>query len=118
MPYPGEAAFAREPKSLPRNRPCRTPLIALLLLLGGANRPNEALRPHASRAGGDNERRGLAECASSAAAFGSVGVLVALAQSEHVGTDHPARQSLCPRRVALWVVLLRCVARSRACASR
>ena len=34
----------------------------------------------------NDERRGFAECASSAAAFGSVGVLVALAQSEHVGT--------------------------------
>ena len=53
-----------------------------------------------------NERRGLAECASSAAAFGSVGVLVALARSENVGTTTLLASRYALGAVALWVVLL------------
>jgi drug/metabolite transporter (DMT)-like permease len=53
-----------------------------------------------------NERRGLAECASSAAAFGSVGVLVALAQSEHVGTTTLLASRYALGAIALWVALL------------
>ena len=53
-----------------------------------------------------NERRGLAECASSAAAFGSVGVLVALARSEHVGTTTLLASRYALGAVALWVALL------------
>jgi drug/metabolite transporter (DMT)-like permease len=53
-----------------------------------------------------NERRGLAECASSAAAFGSVGVLVALAQHEHVGTTTLLASRYALGAIALWLVLL------------
>jgi drug/metabolite transporter (DMT)-like permease len=53
-----------------------------------------------------NERRGLAECASSAAAFGSVGVLVALARSEHVGTTTLLATRYALGALALWAVLL------------
>ena len=53
-----------------------------------------------------NERRGLAECASSAAAFGSVGVLVALAQREHVGTTTLLASRYALGALALWVALL------------
>jgi drug/metabolite transporter (DMT)-like permease len=53
-----------------------------------------------------NERRGLAECASSAAAFGSVGVLVALAQREHVGTTTLLAGRYALGAIALWVALL------------
>jgi drug/metabolite transporter (DMT)-like permease len=53
-----------------------------------------------------NERRGLAECASSAAAFGSVGVLVALAQREHVGTTTLLASRYALGATALWLVLL------------
>ena len=54
----------------------------------------------------NNERRGLAECASSAAAFGSVGVLVALAQREHVGTTTLLASRYALGALALWLVLL------------
>ena len=47
MPYPGEVSFARELKPLTEEPAMPNALITLLLLLGGANRPNEALRPHA-----------------------------------------------------------------------
>ena len=53
-----------------------------------------------------SERRGLAECASSAAAFGSVGVLVALAQHEHVGTTTLLASRYALGAIALWLVLL------------
>lgn len=53
-----------------------------------------------------NERRGLAECASSAAAFGSVGVLLALAQSERVGTTTLLASRYALGAIALWVALL------------
>ena len=53
-----------------------------------------------------NERRGLAECASSAAAFGSVGVLVALAQREHVGTTTLLASRYALGAIALWLVLI------------
>ena len=53
-----------------------------------------------------NERRGFAECASSAAAFGSVGVLVALAQREHVGTTTLLASRYALGALALWVALL------------
>jgi drug/metabolite transporter (DMT)-like permease len=53
-----------------------------------------------------NERRGFAECASSAAAFGSVGVLVALAQREHVGTTTLLASRYAIGAIALWVALL------------
>jgi len=53
-----------------------------------------------------NERRGLAECASSAAAFGSVGVLIALAQREHVGTTTLLASRYALGAIALWVALL------------
>jgi drug/metabolite transporter (DMT)-like permease len=54
----------------------------------------------------NNERRGLAECAGSAAAFGSVGVLVALAQHEHVGTTTLLASRYALGAIALWLVLL------------
>jgi hypothetical protein len=47
LPYPGEAFLARELKPFTLGTAMPNALIALLLLLGGANRPNEALRPHA-----------------------------------------------------------------------
>ena len=47
MPYPGEVSFARELKPRTEEPAMPNALITLLLLLGGANRPNEALRPHA-----------------------------------------------------------------------
>ena len=53
-----------------------------------------------------NERRGLAECASSAAAFGSVGVLIAVAQREHVGTTTLLASRYALGAIALWVALL------------
>ncbi len=53
-----------------------------------------------------SERRGLAECASSAAAFGSVGVLVALAQHERVGTTTLLASRYALGAIALWLVLL------------
>ncbi len=53
-----------------------------------------------------SERRGLAECASSAAAFGSVGVLVALAQHEHIGTTTLLASRYALGAIALWLVLL------------
>jgi len=53
-----------------------------------------------------NERRGLAECASSAAAFGSVGVLVALAQHERVGTTTLLASRYALGAIALWLILL------------
>jgi drug/metabolite transporter (DMT)-like permease len=52
------------------------------------------------------ERRGLAECAGSAAAFGSVGVLVALAQREHVATTTLLASRYALGALALWLVLL------------
>jgi drug/metabolite transporter (DMT)-like permease len=54
----------------------------------------------------NQERRGLAECASSAAAFGSVGVLVALAQREHVGTTTLLASRYALGAIALWLALL------------
>jgi drug/metabolite transporter (DMT)-like permease len=53
-----------------------------------------------------NERRGLAECASSAAAFGSVGVLVALAQHERVGTTTLLASRYSLGAIALWIALI------------
>ena len=53
-----------------------------------------------------SERRGLAECASSAAAFGSVGVLVALAQHERVGTTTLLGSRYALGAITLWLVLL------------
>ena len=53
-----------------------------------------------------SERRGLAECASSAAAFGSVGVLVALAQHERVGTTTLLASRYALGAITLWLVLL------------
>ena len=52
------------------------------------------------------ERRGLAECASSAAAFGSVGVLVALAQHEHIGTTTLLASRYVLGAIALWIALI------------
>jgi drug/metabolite transporter (DMT)-like permease len=52
------------------------------------------------------ERRGLAECASSAAAFGSVGVLVALAQHERIGTTTLLASRYVLGAIALWVALI------------
>jgi drug/metabolite transporter (DMT)-like permease len=54
----------------------------------------------------NQERRGLAECAGSAAAFGSVGVLVALAQREHVGTTTLLASRYALGAIALWLALL------------
>ena len=82
------------------------PLIALLLLLGGANRPNDALRPQRRPTTVSDERRGLAECASSAAAFGSVGILVALAQHERVGTTTLLASRYALGAIALWIALI------------
>jgi drug/metabolite transporter (DMT)-like permease len=53
-----------------------------------------------------SERRGLAECASSAAAFGSVGVLVAAAQREHVGTTTLLASRYALGAIALWIAVL------------
>jgi drug/metabolite transporter (DMT)-like permease len=54
----------------------------------------------------NDERRGLAECAGSAAAFGSVGVLVAVARHEHVGTTTLLASRYAIGAIALWIVLL------------
>ena len=54
----------------------------------------------------NQERRGLAECAGSAAAFGSVGVLVAVAQSQHVGTTTLLASRYALGAIALWLALL------------
>jgi drug/metabolite transporter (DMT)-like permease len=54
----------------------------------------------------NQERRGLAECAGSAAAFGSVGVLVAVAQREHVGTTTLLASRYALGAIALWLALL------------
>jgi drug/metabolite transporter (DMT)-like permease len=54
----------------------------------------------------NEEKRGLAECASSAAAFGSVGVLVALAQSEHVGTTTLLASRYALGAIVLWLAVL------------
>lgn len=54
----------------------------------------------------NQERRGLAECAGSAAAFGSVGVLVAIAQREHVGTTTLLASRYALGAIALWAALL------------
>ena len=54
----------------------------------------------------NEERRGLAECAGSAAAFGSVGVLVAIARHEHVATTTLLASRYAIGAIALWVVLL------------
>jgi drug/metabolite transporter (DMT)-like permease len=54
----------------------------------------------------NDERRGLAECAGSAAAFGSVGVLVAVARHEHVGTATLLASRYAIGAIALWLVLL------------
>jgi drug/metabolite transporter (DMT)-like permease len=52
------------------------------------------------------ERRGLAECASSAAAFGSVGVLIALAQHERIGTTTLLASRYLLGAIALWIALI------------
>jgi drug/metabolite transporter (DMT)-like permease len=52
------------------------------------------------------ERRGLAECAGSAAAFGSVGVLVAVARHEHVGTATLLASRYALGAIVLWLVVL------------
>jgi drug/metabolite transporter (DMT)-like permease len=54
----------------------------------------------------NEDRRGLAECASSAAAFGSVGMLVALAQSEHVGTTTLLASRYALGAIALWLAVM------------
>ncbi len=54
----------------------------------------------------NEERRGLAECAGSAAAFGSVGVLVAIARHEHVATTTLLASRYAIGAIALWVALL------------
>jgi drug/metabolite transporter (DMT)-like permease len=53
-----------------------------------------------------DERRGLAECAGSAAAFGSVGVLVALAQHERVATTTLLASRYALGAIALWLALI------------
>jgi drug/metabolite transporter (DMT)-like permease len=53
-----------------------------------------------------DERRGLAECAGSAAAFGSVGMLVALAQHERVGTTTLLASRYALGAIALWIALI------------
>jgi drug/metabolite transporter (DMT)-like permease len=52
------------------------------------------------------ERRGLAECASSAAAFGSVGVLIALAQHERIGTTTLLASRYLLGAITLWIALI------------
>lgn len=53
-----------------------------------------------------DERRGLAECAGSAAAFGSVGILVALAQHERVATTTLLASRYALGAIALWIALI------------